>query len=427
MALRVLLADESISIKKVIQLSLQDYGVEVKSVPVGIDVLEVAKIFQPDIVFADILLSKRSGYEVAKDLKGNPSTAKVPIVLMWSGFMELDSKKADEAQIDGQLEKPFDADQLRTLVKNLVPRLSSNAISNYLQFSQRPEFLETENAAPQAEVHTAVSVEEPAMMEFSSPSGGSAYEPIEGIEEFQKEESLPFLAEMDEHEDFQQVPLPRARGKDLFAKSNRSGEIDPNHNQESNAEGSEESDENWMESKLSDFVVDMPEDSDAYEPTEQDLTSTSIAISGGETEIMLLDLDKPHWGEPGSESTQIKSLAQATGMNSGSTSSGLSAGPSGLSSAISNAVSSAAAAAVAAGHTAITNSQTNIRSGSALIPAGSGRLSEDRLEAIAREELRAQTQQVLEDIAWKLIPDIAERIIREEIEKLLQERQNLPQ
>lgn len=405
MALRVLLADESISIKKVIQLSLQDYGVEVKSVPVGIDVLEVAKIFQPDIVFADILLSKRSGYEVAKDLKANSSTSKVPIVLMWSGFMELDSKKADEAQIDGQLEKPFDADQLRTLVKNLVPRLSSNAISNYLQFTQRPEFVETENESPVPETHSTESAEEPAVLEFSSPSAGSAYEPIEGLEELQKEESLPFLAEMDEHEDFQQVPLPRARGKDLLAKSNPHEEF----GRRSNQENSEESDENWMESKLSDFVVDMPEDSDAFEPTEQDLTSTSIAISGGETEIMLLDLDKPHWGEPGAESTQIKSLANAT--------SGV------VSSAISGAISSAAAAAAAAGHTAITNSQANLRTSA----GPSGRLSDDRLEAIAREELRAQTQQVLEDIAWKLIPDIAERIIREEIEKLLQERQNLSQ
>jgi len=50
MALRVLLADESSTIKKVMQLALSDFAVEVRSVPVGFDVLPVAQNFKPDIV-----------------------------------------------------------------------------------------------------------------------------------------------------------------------------------------------------------------------------------------------------------------------------------------------------------------------------------------------------------------------------------------
>ncbi len=143
MALRVLLADESTTIKRVIQLALQDYAVEVRSVPVGLDVLPVAKTYKPDIVFADILLPKRTGYDVCGDLKSDSETQQIPVILMWSSFMELDSNKASFCQADGRLEKPFETEQLRTLVQSLVPKLQSNPISSYLKFPKLPDFSET--------------------------------------------------------------------------------------------------------------------------------------------------------------------------------------------------------------------------------------------------------------------------------------------
>ncbi len=134
MALRVLLADESVTIKKVIQLALQDFAVEVKAVPVGLDVLEVSKSFQPDLVFADILLQKRSGYEVCADLKKDAATAAIPVVLMWSSFMELDQRQVDSCGADGRLEKPFEVEALRKLVLELVPRTRSQRMAHFLEY-----------------------------------------------------------------------------------------------------------------------------------------------------------------------------------------------------------------------------------------------------------------------------------------------------
>src|SRR5690606_23560162 len=125
MALRVLLADESTTIKKVILLALQDYGVEVKSVPVGLDVLSVAKTFKPDLIFADVLLSKKSGYDVSREIKTDPATQKIPVILMWSGFMDLDEARAKDSLADDRLEKPFDADILRGLVRKYAPKTES--------------------------------------------------------------------------------------------------------------------------------------------------------------------------------------------------------------------------------------------------------------------------------------------------------------
>lgn len=154
MALRVLLADESVTIKKVIQLALQDFAVEVKAVPVGLDVLEVSKSFQPDLVFADILLQKRSGYEVCSDLKKDPQTAAIPVVLMWSSFMELDQRQVDASGADGRLEKPFEVEALRKLVLELVPRTRSQRLAHFLEYPATMNS-QARDAKPAAPVPTA--------------------------------------------------------------------------------------------------------------------------------------------------------------------------------------------------------------------------------------------------------------------------------
>ena len=142
MALRVLLADESVTIKKVFQLALQDYGVEVLAVNAGVDVIPVAEKFKPDIVFADVLLQKRTGYEVAKDLSDSDAFREIPTVLIWSGFMELDEAKFKESSAKAHLEKPFDTNKLRDLVQSLVPKTKAQELSQYLEFPIMPEFEE---------------------------------------------------------------------------------------------------------------------------------------------------------------------------------------------------------------------------------------------------------------------------------------------
>lgn len=172
MALRVLLADESSTIKKVIQLSLQDFNVDVKSVTVGLDVLSVAKTFRPEVVLADVLLAKRSGYEVCHDLKNDPETQSIPVVLMWSGFMEIDEQKARLCGADRRLEKPFDASALRQIIQELVSRAQNNPVSSFLQFPPLPPFEEAKKNAQQPSAAPAPAPKStPAQI---SPQAGAA-------------------------------------------------------------------------------------------------------------------------------------------------------------------------------------------------------------------------------------------------------------
>ncbi len=134
MSLRVLLADESDTIKKVFQLALQDMNVEVKTVQSGLDVVNVAQSFKPHIIFADVLLQKKNGYEMCLDVRQESTLAGIPVVLMWSSFMELDQEQYKKSKADDQLEKPFDADHLRNLIKKHTPSVVSNPLSQFLKF-----------------------------------------------------------------------------------------------------------------------------------------------------------------------------------------------------------------------------------------------------------------------------------------------------
>lgn len=134
MPLKVLLADDSAAIKKVVQLSLQDYGVEVKSINSGKDVLEVARKFKPDIAFVDVLLPHKPGYDVASEFRKDADLKTVPIIMLWSSFMNIDEGKFKTCGADDMLEKPFEVTGLRALISKYVPRTQSSPIAEHLDF-----------------------------------------------------------------------------------------------------------------------------------------------------------------------------------------------------------------------------------------------------------------------------------------------------
>lgn len=254
MALRVLLADESSTIKKVMQLALQEYGVEVKAVPIGIDVMQVTKAFKPDIVFADVLLAKKNGYDVCADLKQDPLTKEIPVVLMWSSFMEFDENKGKLAQYNSKIEKPFDADTLRGLIKDLVPHTQTNLIASYLQFPELPPIVEAE--APKQTSKPGTTKPDPA--------------PV-----FHEEEP----------EEFQQVPLP----KKPFGQTNTTP-LSQFHSGGNTSSGNDQ----WAQQDLSKFKIQVPTEDFSSDLEEIDLEKTSIAFSTGEDNILLQDIHAPN-------------------------------------------------------------------------------------------------------------------------------------
>jgi len=157
MALRVLLADESTTIRKAVLMVLADYGPDVKSVPSGLDVLSVAKSFDPDIILVDVLLTKKNGYEVSLELKSDPTTSRIPIVLMWSNFMQLDFTQFAACKANDSIEKPFEPDVFRAKIENLLPNLKSHPLKGVLTLPRLPNIVEDDDFIKQKTTYESLS------------------------------------------------------------------------------------------------------------------------------------------------------------------------------------------------------------------------------------------------------------------------------
>jgi CheY-like chemotaxis protein len=117
---KLLLADDSVTIQRVIELTFADEDVQVIAVGNGQQAIERAERDRPDIVLADVGMPERDGYDVAAFIKGNPALAHVPVVLLTGAFEPIDETRARAVGCDGVLVKPFEPQVVISRVKDLL-------------------------------------------------------------------------------------------------------------------------------------------------------------------------------------------------------------------------------------------------------------------------------------------------------------------
>ena len=117
---RILLADDSVTVQKVIELTFSDEGIEVTAVGDGRRAIEQIDAAPPDVVLADISMPERDGYEVAAHVKQTPALAHIPVILMTGAFEQLDEARARSVGCDGVLAKPFEPQMVITMVRELL-------------------------------------------------------------------------------------------------------------------------------------------------------------------------------------------------------------------------------------------------------------------------------------------------------------------
>ena len=120
MARKLLLADDSITIQRVIELTFADEDVEVLAVGDGREAIERVKADSPDIVLADVGMPERDGYEVAAFIKNDPRLAHIPVLLLTGAFEPIDEARAKAVGCDGVLVKPFEPQMVISRVRELL-------------------------------------------------------------------------------------------------------------------------------------------------------------------------------------------------------------------------------------------------------------------------------------------------------------------
>jgi CheY-like chemotaxis protein len=112
MARKLLLADDSITIQKVVELVLAEEDFEIKSVGNGEDALRLMDSFRPDIVLADIEMPRMNGYQLCEKIKQDPSTAGTPVILLAGAFEPIDEELSRKVGADDSVIKPFESQEL---------------------------------------------------------------------------------------------------------------------------------------------------------------------------------------------------------------------------------------------------------------------------------------------------------------------------
>jgi CheY-like chemotaxis protein len=112
MSKKLLLADDSVVIQKLVGLSFANEDVEIFSTDNGDDALIQAREIQPDVVLADVVMPGLSGYEVCEAIKQDPALAHTPVLLLAGTFETFDEARAASVGADGQITKPFEAQAL---------------------------------------------------------------------------------------------------------------------------------------------------------------------------------------------------------------------------------------------------------------------------------------------------------------------------
>jgi CheY-like chemotaxis protein len=120
MAYTLLLADDSVTIQRVIELTFADEDIKVVTVGDGQQAIDRIEIDPPSIVLADIGMPKRDGYEVASYVKSRPALAHIPVVLLTGAFEPIDQAKATAVRCDGILAKPFEPQVVINRVRQLL-------------------------------------------------------------------------------------------------------------------------------------------------------------------------------------------------------------------------------------------------------------------------------------------------------------------
>jgi CheY-like chemotaxis protein len=119
---KLLLADDSVTIQRVIELTFADEDIQVVAVGDGDQAIARLEADPPDIVLADVGMPGRNGYEVAAYVKKSPRLAHIPVVLLTGAFEPIDQPRADAVGCDGVLAKPFEPQLVISRVKELLAR-----------------------------------------------------------------------------------------------------------------------------------------------------------------------------------------------------------------------------------------------------------------------------------------------------------------
>ena len=188
MSIKILLADDSVTIQKVVGIIFGGEEYSLTVVDNGKAAVDKARELNPDVLLIDALMPGMSGYEVCEAVRATPALAAKPILLLTGSFEPFDEDKAKSCGADDFLSKPFESQQIISKVKELFEKGASAAPAPAPEAEPEPAPA-PEEATVAGDIWGAFTeTEEPAAAAPAADGTGTQWIPVEEETfEFQEE------------------------------------------------------------------------------------------------------------------------------------------------------------------------------------------------------------------------------------------------
>ena len=119
MAKKILACDDEKHIVRLVQVNLERAGFEVLTANDGKEALEKIRHHNPDLIILDVMMPYMDGFEVLQNLRRNPSTRDIPVIMLTAKAQDADVFRGWQSGVDCYLTKPFNPLELLSFVRRI--------------------------------------------------------------------------------------------------------------------------------------------------------------------------------------------------------------------------------------------------------------------------------------------------------------------
>ena len=360
---KLLLADDSATIQKVIDLTFADEGVRVVTVSNGQEAIDQLLEVQPDIVLADVFMPARNGYEVCEYVKTNEKLKHIPVMLLVGSFEPFDEAEARRVGADDILTKPFQS--IRRLIDRVGSLVSSSPVEKESPTAKLPKIEEEPEAEELMDTHELeVTTADTLPLEQAFIADEQKVEqPVAETESLPREETMKTDTRNDSQSD-----------SDVLLDL---GEFEPVHASEDD-----------------DFVLDLDDEPGQVEsPAYAAPVRTFVEPEVKEAVAAASAYESTYEPQIHSSFADTQEVPFASAMEEVAV------------------VEPEPEPIVAAEPEPVT---APVAASPAVTP---GQLTPEMIDVIARRVVEMMSDKVVREIAWEVVPDLAELLIKEQLEK----------
>jgi len=121
---KILVVEDDPDQLEVVRFTLKNAGFAVGTATNGIEALKKAQTVSPDLIVLDVMMPELDGFAVCETLRGNPTTASIPVLMLTGLCCHISRLVAYESGATDYVIKPFEAEQLVLKVEKLLQQQS---------------------------------------------------------------------------------------------------------------------------------------------------------------------------------------------------------------------------------------------------------------------------------------------------------------